>query len=257
MMVRDGNLGPGKWSKLRSVMFAGEVFPIKYLRKLMILIPHAEYHNLYGPTETNVITHYQVPRVPAEQADAIPIGKACANTEVFALNPEGERITRPGQIGELFARGSCVAQGYWGDLEKTDRSFVLNGTQANFRERMFKSGDLVTLDEEDNYIFLGRQDHMVKSRGFRIELAEIETALYHHPEIKEAAVVAIPDEMVGNRLKAFVVMDSNSQCGSIELKNFCSKRIPKYMIPETIDFLETLPKTSTGKIDRPQLMTQT
>jgi acyl-coenzyme A synthetase/AMP-(fatty) acid ligase len=122
---------------------------------------------------------------------------------------------------------------------------------------MFKSGDLVTLDEEDNYIFLGRQDHMVKSRGFRIELAEIETALYHHPEIKEAAVVAIPDEMVGNRLKAFVVMDSNSQCGSIELKNFCSKRIPKYMIPETIDFLETLPKTSTGKIDRPQLMTQT
>jgi acyl-coenzyme A synthetase/AMP-(fatty) acid ligase len=256
MMVLNGELHRYQFSKLRAILFAGEVFPVKYLRELMDMIPHAEYYNLYGPTETNVITYYKVEKIPFDQIKPIPIGKPCANMEVFALMEDGKLVAQPGQEGELYARGSCVAQGYWGDIEKTNNSFVINHTQSHFWERMYKTGDIVTLDEEGNYIYLGRSDHMIKSRGYRIELGEIEVALYSHQEIKEAAVVAIPDDLIGNRIKAFVVLNNKKQVSAMELQRFCSDRIPKYMLPEIIEFRESLPKTSTGKIDKPTLVTQ-
>jgi acyl-coenzyme A synthetase/AMP-(fatty) acid ligase len=221
----------------------------------MTFIPHADYYNLYGPTETNVITWYKVPRIASRQVRPTPIGKACANTEVFALTEDGQIVTQPGQTGELFARGSCVAQGYWGDVEKTKRSFIPNPLQPSFGETVYKTGDIVTLDQGGNYLFLGRRDHMIKSRGYRIELGEIEAVLYDHPEVKEAAVVAVPDDLVGNRIKAFVVL-SDHHVSSTELQGFCLKRIPRYMVPEMIELRNELPKTSSGKIDRPALMTQ-
>jgi amino acid adenylation domain-containing protein len=256
MMVLNGELHRYQFSKLRAILFAGEVFPVKYLRELMDMIPHAEYYNLYGPTETNVITYYKVEKIPFDQIKPIPIGKPCANMEVFALMEDGKLVAQPGQEGELYARGSCVAQGYWGDIDKTNQCFVINHTQPHFWERMYKTGDIVTLDEEGNYIYLGRSDHMIKSRGYRIELGEIEVALYSHQEIKEAAVVAIPDDLIGNRIKAFVVLNNKKQVSAMELQRFCSDRIPKYMLPEIIEFRESLPKTSTGKIDKPTLVTQ-
>ena len=255
MMVLNGELERFKFSDLRTVVFAGEVFPVKYLRQLMALIPHADYYNLYGPTETNVITYYKVPRMPPEQLKPIPIGRACANTDVFAVTDDGNVVERPGEVGELYARGSCVAQGYWGDAEKTERGFVSNPVQPNFPETVYRTGDLVTLDDSGNYIFLGRRDHMVKSRGYRIELGEIETVLYSHPDVKEAAVVAVPDDLVGNRINAFVVLDGVSRVSSAMIQSFCMKRLPKYMVPELIELREKLPKTSTGKIDRPALVT--
>ena len=255
MMVLNGELQRFEFSNLKAVVFAGEVFPVKYLRELMKLIPQANYYNLYGPTETNVITYYKVPSIPPEQVESIPIGKACANTEVFALADDGEAVRRPGETGELYARGSCVAMGYWGDAEKTARGFVPNPFQPSFPEHVYKTGDLVTLDEEGNYIFLGRRDHMVKSRGYRIELGEIETALYSHPAVKEAAAVAVPDDLIGNRINAFVVLDGDSPVSSTQLKGHCTRRLPKYMVPEAIEFRDELPKTSTGKINRPALAT--
>ncbi|RMF68889.1 MAG: D-alanine--poly(phosphoribitol) ligase [Calditrichaeota bacterium] len=256
LMVLHGKLERHAFANLRTVLFAGEVFPVKYLRTLMELIPKAEYYNLYGPTETNVITYYKVPKLSPERTKPIPIGKTCANMEVFALTEDGKRVTSPGEEGELFARGSCVAQGYWGDPEKTNRLFVPNHTQPNFQEKMYRTGDLVTLDEEGNYIYLGRRDHMVKSRGYRIELGEVEAILYSHPEVKEAAVVAVPDELIGNRLKAFVVLNKSNGLTAKDLEGFCAKKVPHYMVPEKIELFDTLPKTSTGKIDRPTLAKQ-
>lgn len=254
MLVLHGRLDRHRFQKLRAILFAGEVFPVKYLRTLMSLIPHADYYNLYGPTETNVITCYKVREIPSDQIKPIPIGKACANTEVFALKDDDTMVTRPGEVGELYARGSCVAQGYWGDPEKTRRSFSINPLRSYFQEKIYRTGDLVTLDEEDNYIYTGRIDNMIKSRGYRIELGEIESVLYSHPEVREAAVVAIPDEVIGNRIKAFVVLQNKQSVDSSELRIFCSERIPKYMIPEMIEFRESLPKTSTGKIDKKDLV---
>lgn len=256
LLVLHGKLERHTFESLRTILFAGEVFPVKYLRQLMALIPNAEYYNLYGPTETNVITYYKVPPLSPEQTKPIPIGKTCANMEVFALTDDGQIVTRPGQEGELYARGSCVAQGYWGDPEKTNTNFVRNHLQTHFDETMYKTGDLVTLDDAGNYLYLGRRDHMIKSRGYRIELGEIESVIYSHPDVKEAAVVAVPDEVIGNRIQAFIVPNQNNGFGPHDLENFCAQKLPRYMVPESVQFVERLPKTSTGKVDKPTLVKQ-
>ena len=250
LMVLHGRLDRYRFSKLHTILFAGEVFPVKYLRELMGMIPHAGYFNLYGPTETNVVTYCRVPKLTPDRVKPIPIGEACANTEVFALTDGGTLVTQPGQEGELYARGSCVAQGYWGDMEKTRQNFVLNQTQPHFQEKAYRTGDLVTLDEEGNYIYLGRRDNMIKSRGYRIELGEVESVLYSHPQVTDAAVVALHDDVIGNRIHAFVVLNDNGAVDSSELQRFCAGRIPTYMVPETIDLRRTLPQTTTGKVDK-------
>ncbi len=254
MMVTHGQLDKRDFSNLRMVVFAGEVFPVKYLRQLMHIIPHPEYINLYGPTETNVVTYYKTPVLPESQTKPIPIGKCCENMEVFALSKEGKLITKPGEEGELMARGTCVAQGYWGDPDKTNKAFVKNPLQNGFDEKMYRTGDLVTMDEDGNYIYMGRIDHMIKSRGYRIEIGEIEAAIYGHTSIKEAAVIALPDDLITNRIKAIVVLAEEGGLDASELRMFCSKKLPKYMIPEIIEFRQELPKTSTGKVNKPQLV---
>lgn len=250
MLVRSGDLARFRYQHLRTVIFAGEVFPVKYLRDLMALIPHPVYYNFYGPTETNVITYYRVPPIPEDRVAPIPIGIACANMDVFALDDAGEVVTRSGDAGELYARGNCVAQGYWGDAEKTARTFVANPKTRGGRDIAYRTGDIVTFDDDGNYLFLGRRDDMVKSRGYRIELGEIETALYKHAGVREAAVIAVPDPAIGNRLVAFVVAESGHEMTGTDLQDFCAGSIPRYMVPETIEFRDQLPKTSTGKVDK-------
>jgi acyl-coenzyme A synthetase/AMP-(fatty) acid ligase len=177
--------------------------------------------------------------------------------EVFAIDEAGQPVYEPGREGELWVRGSCVAQGYWGDPEKTAKGFVANPYQPYYAEIAYRTGDIVALDEDGvNWRLVGRRDHMVKSRGYRIELGEIEAALYSHEGVKEAVVVAIPDDLVGNRLKAVVVPMEGNGLSQKELQAVCSRRLPHYMVPEIIEFLEELPKTSTGKINR-TLLTQT
>jgi amino acid adenylation domain-containing protein len=253
LMVNYGKLDAHDLSHLRTVLFAGEVFPIKFLREFVNLVPAPAYYNLYGPTETNVCTYYKVePQdLEPEASLPVPIGKACENMGVFVLDETGQQVTQPGVEGELWARGSCVAQGYWGDLEKTASRFVANPLQPNFQEPAYRTGDIVVLDEDGiNWRFSGRRDHMIKSRGYRIELGEIETALYAHAGVKEAAVIAVPDPIVTNRLKAFVVLVDGSELDARQLQSHCSQHVPRYMIPESIDFMEALPKTSTGKVNR-------
>jgi amino acid adenylation domain-containing protein len=256
LMVNYGKLDGYDLSALRTVLFAGEVFPIKYLRRLVGAIPHADFYNLYGPTETNVCTYYQVqPKdLEAERTQPVPIGVACENIEVFAVDDAGKRVTEPGKEGELWVRGSCVAQGYWGDPLKTAKGFVRNTFQPHFDEVAYRTGDVVYLDEDGvNWIYVGRRDHMIKSRGYRIELGDIESVLYGHTAIKEAAVIAIPDDLIGNRIKAFVVTMDGNGLSAADIEAHCRQHLPRYMIPEHIEFREDLPKTSTGKINRPLL----
>ncbi|MGD8753215.1 MAG: amino acid adenylation domain-containing protein [Anaerolineales bacterium] len=256
MIVNYGKLDKFDLSNLRTILFAGEVFPIKYLRKLVAAIPHADYYNLYGPTETNVCTYYKVQQddLDPSYTQPVPIGVACDNMEVFAVDDQGKLISEPEVEGELWVRGSCVAQGYWGDPEKTAKGFMRNPHQPHFEEIAYRTGDIVTLDEDGtNWIYIGRRDHMIKSRGYRIELGEIEAALYSHPDVKEAAVVAIPDEMIGNRIKAFIVPSEQDRFTDKELQHFCIQKLPRYMVPESIELMDVLPKTSTGKIDRTSL----
>ena len=251
-LILHGNLKHRHLQKLRLVLFAGEVFPMKYLRQLTELLPAAEFYNLFGPTETNVCTYYQVERATLPDMKRLPIGKACSNTDVFAVNERGE-LAKPGEVGELYVRGPSLTAGYWGDPEKTRKALLLNRFQRHYQENMYKTGDLVMLGEDGNYAFLGRRDNMIKSRGYRIELGEIETALLSHAAVREAVALAMPDQEIGNRIKAIVVPNAASSLTAGELQFHCASRIPKYMIPEIIEFCDTLPKTSTGKIDRVRL----
>jgi amino acid adenylation domain-containing protein len=236
-------------SRLRTVIFAGEVFPPKYLARLMTELPHPRYLNWYGPTETNVCTAFEVPKGEADAAP-VPIGKACANTEVFAVTPEGRRVTEPGGEGELYVRGPTVMRGYWGQQAKTREVLVASPFRAEYDELVYRTGDLVTLEPTGDYSYVGRRDSMVKIRGYRVELGEVEAALYRHPAIREAAVLPVPDELLGSRLRAVIATDGMGDLTREIVLEHCRQWLPGYMVPELVEFRETLPRTSTGKVDR-------
>jgi acyl-coenzyme A synthetase/AMP-(fatty) acid ligase len=225
---------------------------MKYLRQLAEVSPSSELYNLYGPTETNVCTYYKVERERLAGMEKLPIGIACANTDCFSVALDG-RLAEKGEEGELYVRGPGVTNGYWADAEKTAKMVVPNHFQHHFEEKMYRTGDIVTVGDDGNYYFQGRRDSMIKSRGYRIELGEIESALLSHPGVREAAVLAVPDEIIGNRIRAVVSLHIAGSLSVIELQSYCASRVPKYMIPEVIDLCEELPKTSTGKIDRVRL----
>ena len=249
-------LGSYNFERLRLILFAGEVFPLKYLRRLQKSIPAAHYYNMYGQTEANSSLYHRVGQIPSDVTTAIPIGKTFSNFEVFAIDENRKKISQPGDKGELYVRGPSVAMGYWNEPKKTEASFVKNpfGTSAN--ELIYKTGDLVTLDAEGNYLFLGRKDHMIKSRGYRIEIGEIETTLENCEQVKTAVIIPVSDELIGNRIAAIIVPSSDSCIQKKEIIRHCSQRLPKYMIPEIIEFHDALPMTSSGKVDRKKLTEQ-
>ncbi len=252
MLVQRGGLQSAALPHLRCVLFAGEVFPTKYLRQLMSLLPRAEFLNLYGPTETNVCTYYRVRPIEPDSNDPIPIGAAINNVEVFALNEDGTPTVHGG-LGELCVRGSSVMKGYWGDKPLTQGGLIRDPRALGSQDPIYRTGDLVRQDDEGNYLLLGRRDNQVKSRGYRIDLGDIEAAIYAHPSVLECAVTAVPNELITNRIRAYVVV--RDDVGARDLVRFCSERIPHYMIPERFVFRTELPRTSTGKIDRRMLAT--
>jgi amino acid adenylation domain-containing protein len=249
LLARYGGLQQLDLSDLRMVIFAGEVFPPKHLARLIADLPHARYLNWYGPTETNVCTAFEVPASWADDQPA-PIGKACANTEVFAVTSEGRRVTRPGEEGELYVRGPALMRGYWGQPGKTSEALVRNPFRAEYDEFVYRTGDLVTLEPAGNYVFLGRRDSMAKIRGYRVELGEVEATLYRHPAIREAAVLPVPDELLGSRLRAVVTADGGGNLTRENVLDHCRRWLPGYMVPDIVEFREEMPRTSTGKVDR-------
>jgi amino acid adenylation domain-containing protein len=244
-----GGLRQFDLSGLRVVIFAGEVFPPKYLARLMEELPDARYLNWYGPTETNVCTAFEVPAGGAD-AGPVPIGQAIANTEVFAVTGDGRRVSRPGEEGELWVRGPSLMCGYWQQPAKTSEVLVPSPLAGPRDEVVYRTGDLVTLQPDGNYAYLGRLDSMVKIRGYRVELGEVEAALYRHPGIREAAVLPVPDELLGSRLRAVVAAGGAGELTRDEVLEHCRQWLPGYMVPDLVDFRETLPRTSTGKVDR-------
>jgi amino acid adenylation domain-containing protein len=247
MMVRRGGLVPGRLPDLRSVLFAGEVFPPKHLRRLMTVLPTARFANLYGPTETNVCLWYGLSGPPAEDAAPVPIGRPIDGTELFAVT-EGGRLAEPGEVGELYVQGPTVMQGYWGDDQRTARSLVRHPCAPRPREPAYRTGDFVWRDEAGEYHLVGRRDAQVKTRGYRVELGEIEAVLHSHPAVADCVVVALPDDTVTNRLAAAVIAADG--VSAQDLAWFCGERIPPYMVPERFELMDALPRTSTGKADR-------
>ena len=251
LLAQYGRLSAYDFSALHTILFAGEVFPVKHLRALKQLLPQPRYFNLYGPTETNVCTYYEIPTVIAEeQTQPFPIGKACSHYEIKIVDEQGQEVAA-GEEGELCASSPGVMDGYWNRPERTASAFLTDRDEGCW----YKTGDVVYEAEDGNYIFVGRRDRMVKKRGYRVELGEVEAGLYRHPAIEEAAVVALSDEENGVRLKAFLSCNGENRPSLIELKRFCTERLPAYMVPDLFSFHDSLPKTSTNKINYQQLKT--
>jgi L-proline---[L-prolyl-carrier protein] ligase len=250
-LARHGNLVARDLHRLRTVLFAGEVFPIPHLRNLMALLPHTRFANLYGPTETNVCTWFDVEPLSADHTEPVPIGRPITGVEVTVVDDVGNPAPS-GSVGELYVQGPTVMRGYWGDEERTQRALVPSPLADDLLA--YSTGDLVRLGSDGNLRLLGRRDHQVKSRGYRIELGEVEATLYSDPTVTSAVVLAIPDPQITNRLVACVV--TNSPPDRTRLARVCADRLPRYMCPESFVFLEALPSTSTGKVDRTALMRQ-
>jgi len=145
--------------------------------------------------------------------------------------------------------GAGVMQGYWALPEQTSKAFLMDAVGM----RWYKTGDIVVEAPEGNYTYLGRRDRMVKRRGYRVELGEIESGLYRHPAIKEAAVIAAPDEALGVKITAFLSCRDAKHPSLIEMKRFCAEHLPLYMIPDIFSWQDALPRTSTDKTDYQRL----
>ncbi len=251
LLIEYGKPELHDYSALRIVNFAGEVFPMKYLRATMAAWPHPRYFNLYGPTETNVCTYYEVPEtIPADREEPLPIGVACSDDRCRVMNMDGTDVA-VGESGELFVTGGSVMLGYWNSPERNADAFLVDEDGASW----YKTGDVVQEDENGDFLFRGRRDRMVKRRGYRVELGEIEAALYRHEEIAEAAVIAISNDG-DTHIKAFVAWAGEGRPSLIAMKRYCSLTLPIYMIPDSFVFEDALPKTSTDKVDYQHLMAQ-
>jgi amino acid adenylation domain-containing protein len=249
LLAQFGQLARHDWSALRQVLFAGEVFAVKHLRSLCEQWPGKRYFNLYGPTETNVCTYYEVlPPVPPERDTPYPIGPVCSHLRGRVIDEGGQDVSR-GEEGELCIAGPGVMQGYWSLPEQTARAFHIDGDG----ERWYRTGDIVTEADDGCYTYRGRRDRMVKRRGYRIELGEIEAGLYRHAAIKEAAVIARPDEEAGVVIIAFLAWQGEKRPSLIEIKRFCAENLPLSMMPDRFSWHESLPKTSTDKVDYQRL----
>lgn len=244
LMAQFGNLESYDYGALRMVLFAGEVFPITHLRSLKLQLSHPRYFNLYGPTETNVCTYYEVPpKIPDDRTTPFPIGGVCSHLESLVIGDDG-LAAPPGEEGELCISGPSVMEGYWGLSElAAERMIEHDGKQ------WYRTGDFVVEKPDGNYDFVGRRDRMIKKRGYRIELDEIESCLYQHPDVSAAAVVSTSDESAGVVVWAHLSPVGDAKLSLIQIKTFCSNRIPSYMIPDRVQVHPDLPRTSTDKVD--------
>lgn len=256
MLVSRLKLKNQKLNSLRLIHFSGEILPIKYLRQLKELMPNGEFYNIYGQSEANSSTCFHIKEIENKDDWIIPIGKPFPNFETFVLDENNEIVSQPGSQGELYVKSATVALGYLGDEERSKKSFLEFQTSIFDKSKVYKTGDIVRVDKDYNYLFIGRKDKMIKSRGYRIELNEIEQILVNHPSVKEVAVSAIPDDLIGNKIIAHLCPIESENLIEQELFDHCGKSLPKYMIPEVMVIQNNLPKTSTGKIDRNLLKTE-
>lgn len=230
-------------SALRVVAFAGEMFPWMQLNRLRRRLPQPRYFNFYGSTETNVAAYYELP-AGIDLEGPPPFGRPCEHFQWRLAGNDGQPVAS-GTVGELQLRGVGLSAGYWNQPELTAEK---RAAATDGGDPWYRSGDLAVQLPSGSLRYAGRIGRMIKLRGYRIEPGEIESRLYQHPWIREAGVV--PHEAPsGLELVAHVTTTSGERLSVVELKEFCAKTLPPYMIPARFEFHHGLPRTSSGKID--------
>jgi acyl-coenzyme A synthetase/AMP-(fatty) acid ligase len=246
LLLRYGRLSRYDFSNLKTVLFAGEVFPIEPLKKLQNTWTASSFFNLYGPTETNVVHWHPIPRpIAEEQQQPFPIGAICPFAEARIKQQDEILVPVAGLTGELLISGESVTSGYLGLEERNQDAFLMADNK-----RWYKTGDLVSLDETAKiYTYKGRADRMVKRHGYRIELAEVEQALEHYPGI--ASVVAISINKEGkNLIVVFFQPEPEVEAPTLlDWKQYSTDHLPSYMVPDRFIYCDSWPYTPSQKMD--------
>lgn len=237
-------LGKIKLKYLKTVWFAGEVFPTKQFNYWKKNLPYIKYVNLYGPIEITLDCIYYIVDRELNDDESIPIGFPCRNTDILLLNEN--KLVSDGEIGEICVRGTSLSMGYYNNPEKTKGVFVQNPLNKNYSEIIYRTGDLAYRNKLGELIFKGRKDTLIKHMGYRIELSEIE-----HVTVNSAKLVKNCCVIYNKNKKQIVMLYENDYEIDIPLfRKSLLNFIPKYMIPTKYVYIEKMPMNTNGKIDR-------
>jgi amino acid adenylation domain-containing protein len=244
LQMRD--LKPGAFPHLRYVTNTAAALPPAHIARLQELFPTARLYSMYGLTECKRCTYLP----PAELARRPgSVGIAIPGTEAYVVDEHGARVA-PGVTGELVIRGAHVMKGYWENPEATARALRPGPYEW---EKVLYTGDLFRADDDGFLYFLGRKDDIIKTRGEKVSPKEVENALYALPGIREAAVVGVPDPILGLAIKAVVAADLQANLSAHDVIRHCARHLEDFMVPKMVEFRAALPKTESGKISRRQV----
>ena len=235
-------------SRLRWILFGGEPFPPQHLNRLMQLLPHASFSNVYGPTETNQCTCHNID-AHAEVDEPLPIGRVWEDTEALVVDTDDQPVT-VGETAEIQIRSVTMMLGYWQRPELNEFATYWRESVDRPAERFYRTGDLVRLLCDGNMEFVGRRDRQVKIRGHRVELDEVEAVLNSHPDVAEAAAVTLLDERENITIDAAVIVRRGRELTEKQVAAHAAKRLPTYARPRRIVFMNEFPRTRTNKVDR-------
>jgi amino acid adenylation domain-containing protein len=233
-------------SSIRYVTNTAAALPVKHIRMLQGLFPDARIYSMYGLTECKRCTY-----LPPEDIGRKPdsVGIAIPNTQMWIVDAEDRRVG-PGVVGQLVIRGATVMKGYWGKPEATARKLKPGPLPG---EQVLYTGDFCRIDQEGYLYFVGRSDEIIKSRGEKVAPKEVENALLDIQGIKEAAVIGVPDDILGEAIKAFVVVEQGASVSEKQIQRECQRRLESFMVPKYIVISESLPRTDTGKLRKAAL----
>ena len=227
---------------LHTIAFRSEVFPIKQFKIWREALPNAKFTNLYGPTEcTGMSCYYHVDR-DFELDEAIPIGRPFHNTQILLLNDKNQ-LVQGEEVGEICIRGTCLTMGYYRNPEKTGEAFVQNPLNDRFPELIYRTGDLGKWNDRGELMFVSRKDYQIKHMGHRIELGEIEVNVNMMDRIQTCCCIY---DKASDKIVLYYVGDMPLK----ELVTVLREKLPRYMIPNKVIQLETMPLTANGKLDR-------
>ena len=249
IMVNIANmdlLSTFKLESLRTVWFAGEVFPTKQYNYWHHHLPSVTFANLYGPIEITLDCTYYIINKEIPDEEPLPIGYPCHNTDILILDDEDHAVKEPGVEGELCVRGTSLAMGYYNNPEKTAAAFVQNPLNKAYPELIYRTGDVVSLNDEGLIMFKGRKDNIVKHMGYRTDLGEIEHVIINTLKlVKNGCIV------YNQREKQITLFyEAEQEIPVSEFRVQIGKVLPKYMIPTAFHRLEQLQRNANGKIDR-------
>jgi amino acid adenylation domain-containing protein len=228
-------------SSIRYVTNTAAALPAKHITMLSDLFPAARIYSMYGLTECKRCT-YLPPKDLARKPGSV--GIAIPNTELWIVDENDQRVG-PGVVGQLVIRGATVMKGYWEKPEATAKKLKPGPLPG---ELVLYTGDYCWLDEEGYLYFVGRMDDVIKSRGEKVAPKEVELVLMNIPGVKEAAVIGVPDPILGHAVKAFVVLEEGIELAERHMQKECQSRLENFMVPKYIVTVPSLPKTDTGKI---------